>query len=63
MDRHFHHANAVLQAMVNSLKQLVDQITNDNLSLRLQLKHHKRAKTKSSGQETSKANPSPAQQV
>jgi chromosome segregation ATPase len=61
MDRHLHHDNAVLQAKVNSLQCLVDQMTNENRSLWEQLKHRKRAKTKSSGQEgeTSKANPPP----
>ena len=63
MDTHLHHDNEILQAKVNSLQILVDQMTNENCSLRAQLKHRKRAKTKSSGQETSKANPSPAQQV
>jgi hypothetical protein len=42
MDRHLHHDNAILQAKVNSLQRLVDQMTNDNHSLRAQLKHHKR---------------------
>jgi hypothetical protein len=60
MDRHLHDDNAILQAKVNSLQILVDQMTNDNCSLRAQLKHCKRAKTKSSVQEASKANPSPA---
>ena len=63
MDRHLHHDNVVLQAKVNSLQQLVDQMTNDNRSLHAQLKHRKRAKTKSSGKETSKANPFLAHQV
>jgi predicted RNase H-like nuclease (RuvC/YqgF family) len=63
MDRHLHHDNAVLQEKVNSLQRLVDKMTNDNRSLHAQLKHRKRAKTKSSGQEASKANPSPSQQV
>jgi len=63
MDRHLHHDNAILQAKVNSLQILVDQMTNDNCSLRAQLKHRKRAKTKSSVQEASKANPSPTLQV
>jgi hypothetical protein len=63
MDRHLHHDNAILQTKVNSLQWLVDQITNDNRSLRAQLKHCKRAKTKFSGQETYKSNPSLAQQI
>jgi hypothetical protein len=58
MDRHLHHDNVILQAKVNSLQRLVDQMTNDNHSLCAQLKHHKRANTKSSRQEASKANPS-----
>jgi hypothetical protein len=49
VDRHLHHNNSVLQEKVNSLERLVDQMTNDNCSLCAQLKHHKRAKTKSSG--------------
>jgi hypothetical protein len=63
MDRHLHHDNAILQVKVNSLQRLVDQMTNDNHTLHAQLKHFKRAKTKSSGKEYYKANPSPAQQV
>jgi hypothetical protein len=63
MDRHLHHENEILQEKVNSLQRLVDQMTNDNRSLNAQLKHHKRAKTKSSGKEASKANPSLSQQV
>ena len=47
MDRHLHHDNAVLQAKVNSIQWLVDQMTNENHSLHAQLKHQKRAKTKS----------------
>jgi hypothetical protein len=41
MDRHLHHDNAVLQAKVNSLQRLVDQMTTTNHSLWMQLKHHK----------------------
>jgi hypothetical protein len=63
MDRHLHHDNAILQVKVKSPQRLVDQMTNDNRSLRAQLKKCKRAKTKSSRQESSKANPSPAHQV
>ena len=60
MDRHLHHDNTILQEKVNSLQRLVDQMTNTNHNLRAQLKHHKRHKKKSSGQEgeASKANPS-----
>jgi hypothetical protein len=61
MDRHLHHDNAILQAKVNSLQRFVDQMANENCSLLAQLKHRKRDKTKSSGREASKANPSPAQ--
>jgi chromosome segregation ATPase len=65
MDRHLHHDNAVLQEKVNSLQRLVDQMTTTNRSLQMQLKHRKRPKTKSSGQEgeASKANPPPPSQV
>jgi hypothetical protein len=61
MDRHLHHDNVVLQEKVNSLQRLVDQMTTSNRSLRTQLKHRKRPKTKSPGQEgkASKANPPP----
>jgi hypothetical protein len=60
LDNHLHHDNAILQANVNCLQRLVDQMTNTNHNIRAQLKHHKRHKTKSSGQEgeVSKANPS-----
>ena len=47
VDHHFHHDNAVLQAKVNSLQSLVDQMTTTNHSLRMQLKHLKRPKKKS----------------
>jgi hypothetical protein len=60
MDRHLHHDNAVLQEKVNSIQQLVDQMTNDNRILHAQLKHRKTAKIKSSGQEASKVNPAPS---
>ena len=65
MDRHLHHDNVVLQAKVNSLQRLVDKMNNENCSLQTQLKHHKRHKTKSSGQEgeASKANPPPPSRV
>jgi hypothetical protein len=60
LDKHLHHDNAILQAKVNSLQSLVDQMTNTNCNLRAQLKQYKRQKTKSLGQdgEASKANPS-----
>jgi hypothetical protein len=51
MDRHLHHDNAVLQERVNSLQRLLDQMTTANHSLQKQLKHRKRTKTKSPGQE------------
>jgi hypothetical protein len=35
MDRHLHHDNVVLQAKVNSLQCLVDQMTTTNHSLRM----------------------------
>jgi ribosome-associated translation inhibitor RaiA len=59
VDTHLHHDNAVLQAKVNSLQRLVDEMTKSNRSLRTQLKKHKRHKAKSSQQEgeASKANP------
>jgi hypothetical protein len=65
MDRHLHHDNVVLQEKVNSLQRLVDQMTTTNHSLWMQLKHHKRPKTKSPGQEgeASKANPPPPSRV
>jgi hypothetical protein len=60
-----HHDNVVLQAKVNSLQRLVDQMTTTNHSLWMQLKHRKRPKTKSPGQEgeASKANPPPPSRV
>jgi predicted RNase H-like nuclease (RuvC/YqgF family) len=51
MDTHLHHDNTVLQAKVNSLQRLVDEMTKSNRNLRAQLKQHKRHKTKSSRQE------------
>jgi hypothetical protein len=65
MDRHLHHDNVVLQAKVNSLQQLVDQMTTTNRSLQTQLKHRKRPKTKYPRQEgeDSKANPPPPSRV
>jgi hypothetical protein len=44
LDRHLHHDNVVLQAKVNSLQRLVDQMTTTNHSLRMKLKHRKRPK-------------------
>jgi hypothetical protein len=60
LDMHLHHDNAILQAKVNSLQQLVDDMTKTNHNPRAQLKQHKKHKTKSSQQEgeASKANPS-----
>jgi hypothetical protein len=65
MGRHLHHDNAILQEKVNSLQRLVDQITDDNRSLREQLKNRKSPKTNSPRQagEDSKANPPPPLQV
>ena len=42
MDRHLHHDNAILQAKVNSLQRLVDEMNKTNHNLRAQLKQHKR---------------------
>jgi hypothetical protein len=65
MDRHVHHDNAVLQEKVNYLQRLVDKMTTTNRSLQKQLKHRKRPKTKSPGQEgeSSKSNPHPPSRV
>jgi hypothetical protein len=65
MDRHIHHDNVVLQAKVNSLQRLVDQMIIANRSLQTQLKYIKRPKTKSPRQEgeASKANPPPPSRV
>jgi hypothetical protein len=59
IDAHLHHDNAILQEKVNSLQWLVDGMTQYNLSLRSQLKQHKRHKAKPTQQEgeASKANP------
>jgi hypothetical protein len=46
---HLRHDNVVLQAKMNSLQRLVDDMTATNNSLWMQLKHHKRPKTKSLG--------------
>jgi hypothetical protein len=63
LDEHIHHENEILQAKVNSLQRLVDQMTNTNRNLRAQFKHHKRHKTKSSGQEGEASIANPSQQV
>jgi predicted nuclease with TOPRIM domain len=62
MDTHLHHDNAVLQAKVNSIQRLVEEMTKSNSKLRAQLKQQKRHKTKSSWQEgeASKADPQQA---
>jgi hypothetical protein len=61
VDLYLHHDNVVLQAKVNSLKCLVDQMNTTNHNLRMQLKHKKRPKTKSSRheREASKSNAPP----
>ena len=60
MDMHLHHDNAILQAKVNSLQQLANEMTKTNRNLRAQLKQHKKNKKKYPWQEgeASKANPS-----
>jgi hypothetical protein len=63
MDMHLHHDNAVLQAKVNSLQRLVDEMTKSNCNLRAQLKQHKRHKTKSSWQEGEASKVDPPQQA
>jgi predicted RNase H-like nuclease (RuvC/YqgF family) len=63
MDTHLHHDNAVLQAKVNSLQRLVDEMTKANHNLRAQLKQHKRHKTKSSWQEGEASKADPPQQA
>jgi predicted nuclease with TOPRIM domain len=50
IDTQLHHDNAILQAKVNSLQRLVDEMNKSNRSLREQLKKHKRHKEKSSQQ-------------
>jgi uncharacterized protein YoxC len=63
LDEHIHHDNAILQVKVNSLQRLVDQMTNTNHSLKAQLKHHKRNKTKSPGKEGEDSKANISQQV
>jgi hypothetical protein len=63
LDKNPHHDNATIQVKVNSLQRLNDQMTNTNRNLRAQLKHHKRHKTKSSGQEGEASKDNPSQQV
>ena len=63
IDTHLHHDNAVLQAKVNSLQLLVDEITKSNRSLRAQLKQRNRHKEKSSQQEGEASKADPPQQA
>jgi hypothetical protein len=63
IDVHLHHDNAVLQAKVNSLQRLVDEMTKSNRSLRAQLKQHKRHKAKSTQQEGEASKADPPQQA
>jgi hypothetical protein len=63
IDTHLHHDNVVLQAKVNSLQWLVDEMTKSNHSLRAQLKQHKRHKEKSSQQEGEASKADPPQQA
>jgi hypothetical protein len=60
-----HAMIVVLQAKMNSLQRLVDDMNVTNNSLWMQLKHHENPKSKSLGQEgeASKANPPPPSQV
>jgi hypothetical protein len=51
LDRHLHHDNVVLQAKVNSLQHLVDDMTTTNHNLRMKLKHRRMPKQKSPGHE------------
>ena len=46
LDHHLHHDNIVLQAKVNSLQRLVDDMTTTNHNLRMKLKHWMRPKKK-----------------
>ena len=48
---HLHHDNVILQEKVNSLRQLVDEMTKSNHNLIAQLKQHKRHKAKPTEQE------------
>jgi hypothetical protein len=63
IDTHLHHDNAVLQAKVNPLQWLVDDMTKSNHSLREQLKNHNRHKAKSSQQEGEASKADPPQQA
>ena len=62
---HLCHDNIVLQAKMNSLQHLVDDMNATNISLWMQLKHHKRPRIKPppKEEEASKANPPPPLQV
>jgi hypothetical protein len=51
MDMHLHHDNEILQAKVNSIQRLVNEMTKSNCNLKVQLKQQKRNKKKSSRQE------------
>jgi hypothetical protein len=62
IDTHLHHDNAFLQAKVNSLQWLVDDMNKSNRSLRAQLKQHKRHKAKSPHQEGEASKADPPQQ-
>jgi metal-responsive CopG/Arc/MetJ family transcriptional regulator len=46
LSHHLCHDNIVLQAKMNSLQRLVDDMTATNNSLWMKLKHHKRPKSK-----------------
>jgi hypothetical protein len=63
LDKHLHHDNAVLQAKLNSIQRLVDEMTKTNRNLRAHLKQNKRHKTKSSGKEGEASKANPSQQV
>jgi hypothetical protein len=63
IDTYLHHDNAVLQAKVNSLQRLVDDMTKSNHSLRAQLKQKKKHKAKSSHQEGEASKADPPQQA
>ena len=62
---HLRHDNVVLQAKMNSLQNLVDDMTATNNSLWMQLKHHDNPKSKFPGKEgeASRANPPPPSKV
>jgi hypothetical protein len=63
IDTHLHHDNAILQEKVNSLQQLVNEMTKSNRSLRAQLKKYKRCKAKSLQQEGEASKPYPPHQT